>query len=78
MTEDRRAEISRFVGTAGHALDELFNGELRGGDRHTGFALMAWPFGSDPGDCYFISNCERESLIAMMGEMIQQLKAGAI
>lgn len=38
-------------------IDHLMNGELRGQDRTTGFALLVFPYNYDhTGGCGFISN----------------------
>ena len=39
-----------------HGLDEIFNGDLHGDDRHTGFVLLVFPFGEKEGRCNYISN----------------------
>lgn len=37
-------------------LDETFNGDLRGEARQVGFVLLVFPFGTEVGDCNYISN----------------------
>jgi hypothetical protein len=57
-----------------HALDTVFNGELKGEDRPTGFVLLVFPFG-DCGRCNFISNgAGRKDIVALMREMIQKFE----
>lgn len=55
------------------ALDELFNGDRAGEERTTGFLLMVWPFGEEPADCQFVTNCERQSVVVLMKEMAARL-----
>jgi hypothetical protein len=57
-------------------LDHLFNGDLRGQDRPTGFILMVFPFGDeDKGRCNFISNgADRKDVVALMKEMIARFE----
>jgi hypothetical protein len=57
------------------ALDEIFNGQLKGNDRPTGFALMVFPFGERTGRCNFISNgANREDLVVLFKEMIARFE----
>jgi hypothetical protein len=56
------------------ALDEYLNGELTGDDRPTGFALLVWPFGSEPGACTFVTNCDREAIVKVLKEMAVKLE----
>ena len=51
-------------------LDRIFNGELRGDDRTTGFVLMIFPFGDGLGRCNYISNAERADVIALLREQL--------
>lgn len=57
-------------------LDHLFNGDLRGQDRKTGFVLMVFPFGEDiTGRCNYISNgAGRDDVVALMKEMIARFE----
>ncbi|MFT4115442.1 hypothetical protein [Bradyrhizobium sp.] len=57
-------------------LDGLFNGEMRGADRKTGFVLLVFPFGQDPaGRCNFISNgADRADVVTLMKEMIARFE----
>lgn len=57
------------------ALDQTFNGELRGKDRHTGFVLLVFPFGTTEGRCNFMSNgADRKDIVALMKEMIARFE----
>jgi hypothetical protein len=56
-------------------LDAIFNGELRGQDRQTGFVLLVYPFGSTDGRCNFISNgANRVDIVTMFKELIQRFE----
>ena len=58
-----------------HMLDELFNGELKGKDRPTGFVLMVFPFGEKPGRCNYISNgVDRKDVVTLMKEQIKRFE----
>lgn len=51
--EDRhRTEMEAVA----RALDEVFNGEVRGSERKVGFVLLVFPFGDNEGRANFISN----------------------
>jgi hypothetical protein len=60
-------------------LDKIFNGDLKGKDRPTGFVLMVFPFtgegkGTD-GRCNYISNgADRNDVITLMKEMIARFE----
>ncbi len=52
-------------------IDEIFNGDLKGNARQTGFVLLVFPFGEKEGRCNFISNgAAREDIVCMFKEMI--------
>jgi hypothetical protein len=55
------------------ALDEVFNGDLRGQDRHTGFVLMVFGFG-DTGRANYISNAERADVITLLKQQIARFE----
>jgi hypothetical protein len=57
------------------ALDELFNGSVKGPARQTGFVLLAFPFGEREGRCNYISNgADRRDIVAMMKELIKRFE----
>jgi hypothetical protein len=60
------------------ALDEVFNGRLKGAERPTGFVLLVFPFGDDrvdAGRCNFISNgADRKDVVTLMREMITRFE----
>jgi hypothetical protein len=56
-------------------LDAIFNGELKGQDRRTGFVLLVYPFGSTDGRCNFISNgADRVDIVTMFRELITRFE----
>lgn len=66
-----RAQMEAVV----RGLDEVFNGDLRGDDRQTGFVLLVFPFGSTDGRCNFISNgAAREDIVCLFKEMIARFE----
>jgi hypothetical protein len=58
------------------AIDGFFNGDLRGQDRQTGFVLMVYRYGDEPGNrCNYISNgADRKDVVALMKEMIARFE----
>jgi hypothetical protein len=57
------------------ALDEVFNGKVRGDDRKTGFVLMVFPFGEVTGRCNYMSNgADRKDVVVLMREMIARFE----
>lgn len=66
-----RAQMEAVV----RGLDEIFNGDLRGDDRHTGFVLLVFPFGEKEGRCNFISNgADRADIVCLFKEMIARFQ----
>ena len=58
-----------------HALDEIFNGDLKGDDRKTGFVLLVFPFeGQEGGRCNYISNGARADVVTLMKEQIKRFE----
>jgi hypothetical protein len=55
-------------------IDRLFNGDLRGEARKTGFVLMVFNFG-DTGRANYMSNANREDVVNMMKEQIARFEA---
>ena len=55
-------------------IDHLFNGDLRGEHRHTGFVLLVFPFGDDSGRCNYMSNADRRSVVTMLKEQIARFE----
>lgn len=57
------------------ALDELFNGPVKGPARQTGFVLLVFPFGDKEGRCNYISNgADRRDIVTMMKEQIKRFE----
>lgn len=60
------------------ALDETFNGTLKGDDRKAGFVLLVFPFNDeavDAGRCNYISNgADRQDIVALFKEMIARFE----
>ena len=57
------------------ALDELFNGDLKGKDRQTGFVLLVFPYGDKEGRCNYISNgADRRDIVVMFKEQIKRFE----
>ena len=51
------------------ALDDLFNGGLKKGERKTGFVLLVFPFNNHDGRCNYISNgADRKDMISLFRE----------
>jgi hypothetical protein len=58
------------------ALDEVFNGDVKGPARKVGFVLMVFPFGEAfDGRCNYISNgADRKDIVTLMREMIARFE----
>lgn len=51
------------------AIDEIFNGEVRGPARKTGFVLLVFPFNDHGGRCNYISNgADRRDIVSLLRE----------
>jgi len=56
-------------------LDEVFNGQVGGPGRKTGFVLMVFPFDDHGGRCNYISNgADRRDIVTLMKEMIARFE----
>lgn len=71
-----QSEYAEQMKAIARALDETFNGKLKGSARGTGFVLLVFPFGEDPkGRCNFISNgAAREDIVCLFKEMIARFE----
>ena len=68
-------EFIEKMNALAHAVDELFNGELKGANRKVGFVMMVFPFGDTSGRCNYISNgADREDVVVLMKEMIARFE----
>ena len=60
------------------AIDMIFNGKALGHDRKTGFVLLVFPFGDDPGRANYISNgADRDDIVALFKEQIKRFEGQA-
>ena len=67
-------EYAERMNVLAGALDEMFNGKIKGPDRPTGFVLLVFPFG-DTGRCNFISNgADRRDIVTLFKEMIARFE----
>jgi hypothetical protein len=58
-----------------NALDDLFNGPVKGPARQTGFILLVFPFGEGEGRCNYISNgASRKDVVTMLKEQIKRFE----
>lgn len=58
-------------------LDEVFNGELKGDKRTTGFVLLVFPFGEKEGRCNYISNgADRADIVKLLREQANRFDTG--
>jgi hypothetical protein len=57
------------------SLDEVFNGQVGGPGRKTGFILLVFPFGETEGRCNYISNgANRKDVVTMLKEQIRRFE----
>lgn len=69
------AEYREKMNAIAGMLDELFNGEAKGGARQTGFILLVFPFGESEGRCNYISNgANRRDVVTMLKEQIKRFE----
>jgi hypothetical protein len=58
-----------------NGINEIFNGDLKGDARETGFVLLVFPFGEKAGRCNYISNgAAREDIVTMFKEQIKRFE----
>lgn len=71
--QEEYREKMKYVASA---LDSVFNGQVGGKGRKTGFVLMVFPFGeSESGRCNYISNgADRKDVVVLMKEMIARFE----
>ncbi|MFL5655952.1 MAG: hypothetical protein ACJ8CB_17465 [Ktedonobacteraceae bacterium] len=66
----------RIMNTLASVLDETFNDELKGKDRHTGFCLMVFPFhGDQESVANYVSNANRDDMLAMLKKLVERFEA---
>jgi hypothetical protein len=63
-------EYREKMNCVARALDEVFNGDLKGKDRTVGFVLLVFPFGDIEGRrCNYISNgADRSEIVKLLRE----------
>lgn len=69
----------KMMNEVARALDVIFNGDVKGKDRKTGFVLLVFPYDEEGhvGDprCNFISNgADRKDIVALFKEMIARFE----
>jgi hypothetical protein len=58
------------------SLDDLFNGDVKGNARDTGFVLLVFPYGEREGRANYISNgANRGDVIRLLEEQINRFRA---
>lgn len=69
-------EYRAMMNEIARSLDKMFNGEVKGVARTTGFVLLVFPFGDEPkGRCNYISNGgSRRDIAALMRYQIARLE----
>lgn len=69
------AEYVEKMKTIAKALDEIFNGDAKGGARKTGFVLLVFPFADGDGRCNYISNgADRRDIVTLFREQIRRFE----
>lgn len=72
-------ELQETMAAVASAVDEIFNGPAKGADKQVAFVLLTAKFGQiDGGRVNYISNGEREDIIAMMKETIARFEGRVI
>lgn len=71
-------DLEGFLESVAIGLDKVFNGDLKGRARKTGFVLMVYPFNDEmrtDGRCNYISNgADRKDVVVLMKEMIARFE----
>jgi hypothetical protein len=71
IQEDLRGSMQAVA----KALDEIFNGDLKGEDRKVGFVLLTFNYGEDEGRCNYISNgADRKEIVTLLKEQIKRFE----
>jgi len=66
-------EYQRQMEAVARALDGVFNRELKGHARKTGFVLMVFPFG-EGGRTNYISNANRAQVLTLLKEQVARFE----
>lgn len=74
--EPIQPEYYNTMNALAKGIDEIFNGEEKGGNRKTGFCLFVFPFGEAEGSRFnYLSNgASRKDMICLMKEMITRFE----
>lgn len=67
-------ELVETMNDVAALLDRVFNGDKTGEDRETGFILMVFPLDKDEGRCNYISNADRDDVVAMLKHQIARFE----
>jgi hypothetical protein len=74
-----QGEFRETMNAVAGGLDEIFNGKASGDDRQVGFVLLTFKFGeTDGGRVNYISNAEREDMLAAMREWLARAEGRAV
>jgi hypothetical protein len=63
-----------FMNGLASGIDQILNGNDKGSDRRTGFVLMIFPFGTEPGRCNYVSNAQRGDIIKLLKEQVKHFE----
>jgi len=63
-----------FMNALAHAIDKMFNGDMKGKDRKIGFILMVFNFDDNKGRTNYISNADRKDVVTMLKEQIARFE----
>jgi hypothetical protein len=70
-------EYKAKMNAVARVLDEIFNEDLKGPARTTGFVLLVFPFGEREGRCNYISNgADRKDIIKLLREQANRFDTG--
>lgn len=67
-------EFHAIMNETAAALDKIFNGDARGGDKKNGFVLLLFPFDGRDGRCNYISNAERKDVLTLLKEQVARFE----
>ena len=73
------ATTRSYLREVAKGLDRVLNGDKTGPDRTTGFVLLAFPFGAEPGRrVNYASNAERADMLAALKEIVARFEGRVI
>ena len=68
-------EFFEAMNAVAQVLDDVFNGQLKGKKRTTGFVLLVFPFEGHEGRCNYISNgSDRRDIVTLFKEQIKRFE----